>query len=138
MGRPYPGAGGIATTDETLRLFLAALGRALVETFGNQPAHPAAPAPLPAPVQEPQPVKAEPTPEDQPKRKVFSAKIFTCAVCGCRFEANAPHAKRCPECREKLRVAKLVELSNRKRQDVNLWEGPSQDADMVYGNSIDM
>lgn len=122
--------------DETLRLFLAALGRALVETFGDLPAHPAAPAPLPALVQEP--VKAEPAPEDQPKRKVFIAKTFACSDCGRRFEANAPHAKRCPECRQKLRVAKLVELSNRKRQDVNLWDGPSQDADMVYGNSIDM
>ena len=37
-----------------------------------------------------------------------------------------------------LLVAKLVELSNRKRQDVNLWDGPAKDADMVYGNSIDM
>lgn len=80
--------------NETLRTFLAALGRALVETFGDQPAQ-AAPAPLPALVQEP--VKAEPAPEDQPQRKVFSAKTFTCAVCGCRFEANAPHAKRCPK-----------------------------------------
>ena len=122
--------------DKTIRLFLAALGRALVETFGDLPAQSPAPAPLPAPVQEP--VKAEPAPEDQPKRKVFSAKTFTCAVCGCRFEANAPHAKRCLKCRQKLRVAKLVELSNRKRQDVNLWDGPAKDADMVYGNSIDM
>ena len=122
--------------DETIRLFLAALGKALVETFGDLPAHPAAPAPLPALVQEP--VKAESAPEDLPKRKVFIAKTFACSDCGRRFEANAPHAKRCPECRNKFRGAKLVELSNRKRQDVNLWDGPSKDADMVYGNSIDM
>ena len=87
--------------DETIRLFLAALGKALVETFGDLPAHPAAPAPLPALVQEP--VKAESAPEDLPKRKVFIAKTFVCSDCGRRFEANAPHAKRCPECRNKFR-----------------------------------
>ena len=124
-------------TDETIRLFLAALGRALVETFGDQSAHPAAPAPLPAPVQ-PETVKPESVPEEQPKRKVFAAKTFTCAVCGRRFEANAPHAKRCPECRAKLKRVGTIRNFTGNRQDVNLWEGLSQDADMVYGNSIDM
>lgn len=132
----------MSLTDETLRLFLAALGRALTEAFGE-----------PKPV-----VKAVPA-EGQPQKKLFNAKIFTCADCGRHFEANAPHANRCEKCRIKhkldtqreRRAQQRAENSAAEREksfaakafaprggDVNLWDGPAKDADMVYGNSIDM
>jgi len=125
-------------TDETLSMFLAALGRALVETFGNQPAQ-TTPAPLPAPVQEPQAVK-----EKKPRR--VREHTFTCVDCGKSFSLHAYKSKYCPECKDRRTKEKLTMLKQwdaRKKiaargGDVNLWEGPATDADMVYGNSIDM
>ena len=126
-------------TDETLRLFLAALGRALVETFGDQPAHPAAPAPLPALVQ-------EPVLEKEKKHRRIREHTFTCVDCGKGFTMLAYNAKYCPECKARRTKEKITELKQweaRKKiaargGDVNLCEGPATDADMVYGNSIDM
>ena len=123
--------------DETIRLFLAALGKALMETFGDLPAHPAAFAPLSAPVQEP--VKEK-------KHRRIREHTFTCVDCGKGFTMLAYNAKYCPECKARRTKEKITELKQweaRKKiaargGDVNLWEGPATDADMVYGNSIDM
>ena len=125
--------------DETIRLFLAALGKALMETFGDQSAHPAAPAPLPAPVQEPQAVKEK-------KHRYVREHTFTCVDCGKSFSMHAYKAKYCLECKDRRTKEKLTMLKQweaRKKiaargGDVNLWDGPAKDADMVYGNSIDM
>ena len=123
--------------DETLRTFLAALGRALVETFGDLPAHSAAPAPLPAPVQEP--VKEK-------KHRYVREHTFTCVDCGKSFSMHAYKAKYCLECKDRRTKEKLTALKQwdaRKKiaargGGINLWEWPATDADMVYGNSIDM
>ena len=131
-------------TDETLRLFLAALGRALTEAFGEQPSQ--ALAPLPAPVQEPQAAHPEPVPVKEKKPRRVREHTFTCVDCGKSFSMHAYKAKYCLECKDRRTKEKLTALKQwdaRKKiaargGDVNLWEGPSQDADMVYGNSIDM
>ena len=124
--------------DETIRTFLAALGRALVETFGDQPACPSCCAsPLPAPVQEP--VKEK-------KHRYVREHTFTCVDCGKSFSMHAYKAKYCLECKDRRTKGKLTMLKQwdaRKKiaargGDVNLWDGPAKDADMVYGNSIDM
>lgn len=141
--------------------FFHALGALLAEQdrsdAGQEQSIAAPELPLAEPVGDPEQLPAAeeavaepaPAPEaEQPKRKKNKAHYtLTCQVCGTVFKATTRNGKYCPACRNREKAKNIAAAHARYREKQHAASAradsyvPSprrEEADMIYGNSIDL
>ena len=139
--------------DDTTRTLIAAFGRFLLtiaEAGEEGQAEPVEGAAIPVDGAVEGAVEAQ-EPAGRAK-KVYRGKPCTCVKCGAGFTAKSTNAKYCPTCKAKVKEENLKRF--RSMWNVSMKGAPApadeglqadtrppawkDDADMVYGNSIEL